>query len=82
MLTLFFDREALVHTEFMSKDLTINVYFFCETLKRSRQIFNNQRPDKLSKDIVLLRDNARPYALKQTCELLEVSMGSMGSHSL
>ncbi|XP_035229543.1 histone-lysine N-methyltransferase SETMAR-like [Stegodyphus dumicola] len=68
---LFFDREGVVHTEFMPKGATINASSYCETLKRVRKSFKNRRPRKLSKGIVVLHDRARPHAAKQTCELLK-----------
>ncbi|XP_035209507.1 histone-lysine N-methyltransferase SETMAR-like [Stegodyphus dumicola] len=43
MMMLFFDRECVVHTEFMPKGATINVSSYCEILKRLRQ----SRPGKL-----------------------------------
>ena len=41
MLKLLFDREGLVHSEFMPKGATINTSSYCETLMRLRQTFKN-----------------------------------------
>ncbi|KFM62375.1 Histone-lysine N-methyltransferase SETMAR, partial [Stegodyphus mimosarum] len=81
MMTLFFDREGVVHTEFMPKGATINASSYCETLKRLRKSLKNRRPGKLSKGIVLLHDNARPHAAKQTCELLKTFRWEVWNHS-
>lgn len=59
-----FDKEDVAHTEFMPKSATINASSYCETLKRWRKSLKNRRPGKLSKDIVLLHNNARPHAAK------------------
>ena len=63
-ITQFFNREGVLHTEIMPKGAITNASSHDETLKRLRKSLKNRRTGKLSKDIVLLQDNARPHAVK------------------
>lgn len=71
MLTLFFDNQGVVYSEYMPRGTTINSEAYCETLKRLRKAIKERRPGKLSKGIVLLHDNATPHSARVTLDLLE-----------
>ncbi|GBM53343.1 hypothetical protein AVEN_165022-1 [Araneus ventricosus] len=67
---LFFSCEGAVYTELMRKGTTINAEAYCETLRCLSKPMKNKRSGKLSKDIVLLHDNAIPHKARTTQGLL------------
>jgi len=54
----------------MPRNKTINADAYCATLRRLRKALQNRRRGKLSRGIVLIRDNARPHTVRQTQTLL------------
>jgi hypothetical protein len=63
MCTVFWDRKRLLLVEFLHQVSTINPGFYCDTLKKLRRAIQNKRRGMLSRDVVMLRDNAHPHTL-------------------
>ncbi|GFY02838.1 histone-lysine N-methyltransferase SETMAR [Trichonephila clavipes] len=59
--------------DFMSQRTTINSGAYCATLRKLRRILQNKRRGRLSKDVLLLHDNARSHTSRTTQELIESS---------
>ncbi|KAJ4429612.1 hypothetical protein ANN_21798 [Periplaneta americana] len=71
MATVFWDRKGVLLLDFMPKGTTINADRYCETLRKLRRAIQNKRRGMLSRGVVLLHDNARPYTAASTRELLD-----------
>ena len=68
LLTLFWDWDGVVHTEFLQKGQTINSDRYVDTLKRLRVRLQRTRKDKQA---ILQHDNARPHTSHKTQEALQ-----------
>lgn len=55
--------ETFIINELIFLSSPVNVVAYCETLKLLRTVIKYKLPGKLSKKVVLLRDNARPYSM-------------------
>jgi len=71
MATIFWDRKGILLIDFLERGLTINTDAYCETVRKIRQAIQNKRRGMLSSVIVLLHDNARPYTVARTAQLLQ-----------
>ncbi len=71
MLTVFFDHEGVVYSEFTPKGSTVNSETYCKTLKNLRKAIKDRRPGKLTDGVILLHDNATPHSARVTGALLE-----------
>lgn len=78
MCTVFWDRKGMLLVDFLSRGDTINSATYCETLKKLHRAIQNKRRGMLSKEIVLLHENARPHTANQTQDLI----GSFGWEQL
>ncbi len=65
MFTIFWDRQGVIHQEYLSKrrNSTVNVEWYSKTLFNLRTSIKNKRPGLLSCDVVFLHDNARPHVI-------------------
>ena len=54
----------------MPRNTTINTDAYCATIRRLSKAIQNRRRGKLSRDIVLIHDKARPHTARQTQTLL------------
>ena len=66
MLTLFFDVNGVVHTEFLPKGTTVNSERYIETIMKLKARLRRVRPD--NRAILLLHDNAISHTSKLTTE--------------
>ncbi|KAJ4433931.1 hypothetical protein ANN_16250 [Periplaneta americana] len=71
MATVFWDCKGVLLLDFMPKGTTINANRYCETLRKLRRAIQNKRRGMLSREVVLLHDNARPHTAASTRELLD-----------
>ena len=72
------NSELLI--DFMQPGTTINSQNYCETLTKLRRAIQNRRRGQLTEEVVLLHDNAQPYAARQTQELLKKIGGTVMPH--
>jgi len=61
MVTVFWDSEGVLLTEFMEPGTTKNAAVHCETLRKLRRAIQNKRQGMLTKGVALLHDSARPH---------------------
>ena len=79
MLTAFFDRQGIVHTEFKDPGVNITKEAYCATLRRMKESLRRKRPqlwardDRGKRSFILHQDNASPHMADVTVELLESS---------
>ncbi|GFX13413.1 mariner Mos1 transposase [Trichonephila clavipes] len=66
LLTVFFDVQGPLLMEFLEHRKSINSDVYCETRRRLRRSIKNKRPGLLTEGVVLLHDDARPYASRVT----------------
>ena len=59
--TVFWDRKGILLVEFLPPGATINSEVYCETIKKLQRSIQNKRRGRLTRGVVLLHDNARPY---------------------
>ncbi|XP_075210563.1 histone-lysine N-methyltransferase SETMAR-like [Lycorma delicatula] len=65
-MTIFWDMESLFLVYFTPKGQSVNSDNYCELLRLLEQKIKSKRRAKLSKGVILLQDNARPYTAKKT----------------
>ncbi|XKL66254.1 hypothetical protein PGB90_009674 [Kerria lacca] len=71
MLTVFFDHEGVVYSEFAPKGSTVNSKSYFRTLKNFQKAIKKRRRGKFTEGIILLHDNATPHSARVTGDLLE-----------
>ena len=70
MLTVFWDCQGVLLTEFQQCGHTITSALYCTILTKLRAAIRRKRPDLLTKGVLLLHDNARPHSANQTTATL------------
>jgi [histone H3]-lysine36 N-dimethyltransferase SETMAR len=68
LMTIFWDCQGIVHTEFLKRGNTINSDRYVETLKKLRRRLQRIRPGK---NAILQHDNARPHTSQKTQAALQ-----------
>ena len=58
MLTVFWDQDGVVMTDFLAKGTTITGAYYASLLRKLREAIEIKRQGKISKGILLLQDNA------------------------
>lgn len=58
MLTVFWDQDGVVMTDFLAKGTTITGAYYASLLRKLREAIKIKRRGKISKGILLLQDNA------------------------
>ena len=58
MLTVFWDQDGVVMTDFLAKGTTITGAYYVSLLRKLREAIKINRRCKISKGILLLQDNA------------------------
>jgi transposase len=59
MLICFFDIDGIIHKEFVPQGQTVNAKFYCDVLRRLREVMRRKRPGKWrTNNWVLHHDNA------------------------
>ena len=71
MGTVFWNAEGLILAEFLEYGQTITTARYVQTLHKLRRALRDKRPGL---NIIILHDNARPYATRLTSEAI-VKMG-------
>lgn len=69
MMTIFWDCDGVIHTEFLERGSTINSDRYVDTLKSLRKRLQRIRRDK---DVILHHDNARPHTSEKTKTALQL----------
>jgi len=70
MLTVFWDCQGVLLTEFRQHDHTVTSASYCTILTKLRAAIRQKRPGLLTKGVLLLHDNARPHSANQTTATL------------
>lgn len=65
MVTVFWDRNGLIHMEFLPRGETINSEAYCDTLQRLQRAIQNKR-GFMSENVFLIHDNARHHSSART----------------
>ena len=62
MLTVFWDSQGLILEHYMEKGVTVTIVNYCNMLRNElRPAIRSKRRGRLTQDVLLLRDNARPH---------------------
>ena len=67
MGTVFWHAEGLILAEFLEPEQTNTAARYVQTLHKLRRALRDKRPGR---NIVILRDNARPHAARLTSEAI------------
>ncbi len=79
MLTAFFDRQGIVHTEYTQQRITAEAYV--ETLMRLRDSIRVRRPERWRRhDWILVDDNASVHTADETEQFLHQVKMEKGPH--
>jgi histone-lysine N-methyltransferase SETMAR len=70
MCTVFWDRKGVLLVDFLPQGSTINADVYCNTLKKLRRAIQNKRRGMLSRDVVMIQDNACPHTAAATQNLI------------
>jgi len=70
MLTVFWDCQGVLLTEFQQRGHTVTSASYCTILTKLRAAIRRKRPGLLTKGVLLLHDNARPHSANQTTATL------------
>jgi histone-lysine N-methyltransferase SETMAR len=70
MLTVFWDCQGVLLTEFQQRGHTVTSDSYCTILMKFRAAIPRKRPGLLTKKMLLLHDNARPHCANQTTAML------------
>lgn len=79
MLTAFFDRQGIIHTEFKDPGVNVTKEAYCATLRRMKESLRRKWPNLWARDnqgkksFLLHQDNASPHTADLTMELLTSS---------
>ena len=68
MLTVFWDYQGVLLTNFQKKGDTVTSLSYCEVLIKLRDAIRRKRPGLLTRGVLLLHDNARPHTARLTQE--------------
>ncbi|KAI6658658.1 hypothetical protein LOD99_11003 [Oopsacas minuta] len=66
MATVFWDREEIIHLDWLPEKTTINSDYYVDELKELRQASKRERRGKLTRVVLLQHDNARPHVSSKT----------------
>ena len=61
MVSIFWDREGILLTDWLPEKTTINSDYYIAELEELRAAIKRERRGKLSRKVVLQHDNARPH---------------------
>ncbi|KAI6651893.1 hypothetical protein LOD99_4772 [Oopsacas minuta] len=61
MATVFWDKEGIIHLDWLSEKTTINSDYYVDKLKELRQVIKRERRGKLTSGVLLQHDNAKPH---------------------
>lgn len=61
MLISFWNRNGLIHWDFIEQGCTVNAEVYCEQLELCRRALGRRR-----RPVILLHDNAKPHAARRT----------------
>jgi len=70
MLTVFWDSQRVLLTEFQQCDRTVTSASYCAILTKLCAAIHRKQPGLLTKEMLLLHDNARPHSANQTTAML------------
>ena len=69
MLIVFWDSQGPILETYQERGTTVTSATYCDMLERElKPVIRSKRRGKLSKEILLLRDNARPHTAAHTLE--------------
>jgi hypothetical protein len=62
MTSVFWDSKGVIHVDFLPHSIAVNAQYYSNFLHNDvHQEFWKKKPGKLSKNIILLQDNAHPH---------------------
>ena len=76
----FLKQKGHLLIDFLRRDQSINTDVYCETIKKLRSAIQDKHRGLLSKCVVFLHDNARPYTANVTKQLLQKFDWDMFDH--
>ena len=82
MCMVFWDREGILPTDFLTRGETVNVERYCKTLQKFRWAIQNKRCSILSDGVILLHDNASPHMARQSTYFLQEFCWEVFNHPL
>ena len=72
MLTVFWDSQGPILETYQERGTTVTSATYCDMIQRElKPAIHSKRRGKLSKEILLLHDNARPHTAAHTLETLK-----------
>ena len=72
MLTVFWDSQGPILKTYQERGTTVTSATYCDMLQRElKPAIRSKRRGKLSKEILLLHDNARPHTAAHTLETIK-----------
>ncbi|KAI6646919.1 Histone-lysine N-methyltransferase SETMAR-like [Oopsacas minuta] len=71
MATVFWDREGIIHLDWLPEKTTINSDYYVDELKELRQAIKRERRGKLTRGALLQHDNARPHVSSKTMAAID-----------
>ena len=85
MITIFFDCNGLIHTEFVPQGETVTADYYCQTLAHLREQIRRRRPHLwvktgLWRHFLLHHDNATPHTAVPTLAALGETGTDMLAH--
>jgi histone-lysine N-methyltransferase SETMAR len=70
VLTMFWDCQSVLLTEFQQCDHTVTSAQFCSILTKLRAAIRQKRRGLFTEGMLLLHDNTRPHSANKTAETL------------
>lgn len=64
LLTVFWDREGIIQTDYLREGNMINGNYYADQLRNLRENIKAKRRGLLSRGVLLLQDNARPHTCR------------------
>ena len=66
MMIIFWDKDGVLLTEYLSRGTTINGPYYASTIERLHFVILEKQRDKVSRAVLLLHDNT-PHLQVQCC---------------
>jgi hypothetical protein len=73
MLTVFWDSQGVLSAHFQKRGENVHSVSYCEVLVKLRDAIRRKRPDRLTRGLLLHRNNAIPHAAREPHESLKTS---------
>ena len=70
LVTVFFDYQGVLLSDFKEPGVNINAELYADSLKRLGVSIKNEHPGQLTNGVAVLNDNARPHVPQTIQDLL------------